>query len=152
MKRESYDSKSSKKRSSEISERESNLKKVRDSYLFQANSLKIQDQEKDLNYDFQTPIQQIIIKFCDNSVEDYIFHTRIFLEYDEEDAFIFIFNNSLVFTRLFDENSKTTIPNPIIYIIKLQQIYYYDLHVNETDGNYIILQFYENDYVKKSEM
>ncbi len=101
---------------------------------------------------FKTPIQIILNKFCENSISEYIFHTRIFLEYDEEDAFIFIFKSSLVFTHLFDDKEAELKTNPIIYIIKFQQIYFYDLIVNETDGNHIILQFYENDFIKKSEM
>lgn len=98
----------------------------------------------------RTPIQVILSKYCDNSISEYIFHTRILLEYDEEEAFVFVFKGSLVFTHLFEEHDLKT--NPIIYIIKYQQIYFYDLQVNESEGNHIILQFYENDFVKKSEM
>ena len=70
---------------------------------------------------FQSPLQSIITKFCNNTINDYVFHTKIYLEYDEENAFIFIFKNSLVFTRLFDEKHNVT-ENPIIYIVKFQQV------------------------------
>jgi hypothetical protein len=70
---------------------------------------------------YTTPLQSIITKFCNNQITDYIFHTKIYLEYDEENAFIFIFKNSLVFTHIFDEKSKVT-ENPIIYIVKFQQV------------------------------
>ncbi len=69
----------------------------------------------------KTPLQSIITKFCNNRIQDYIFHTKIYLEYDEESAFIFIFKNSLVFTHIFDEKSNVT-ENPIIYIVKFQQV------------------------------
>jgi len=69
----------------------------------------------------KTPLQSIITKFCNNKIQDYIFHTKIYLEYDEESAFIFIFKNSLVFTHIFDEKSNVT-ENPIIYIVKFQQV------------------------------
>jgi hypothetical protein len=70
---------------------------------------------------YKTPLQSIITKFCNNKITDYIFHTKIYLEYDEENAFIFIFKNSLVFTHIFDEKSNIT-ENPIIYIVKFQQV------------------------------
>jgi hypothetical protein len=76
---------------------------------------------------YTTPTQSILNKFCDNSINDYIFHTKIFLEYDDENAFIFVFKNSLVFTHLFDENKDTLVDNPIIYIIKFQQVKIYFL-------------------------
>jgi hypothetical protein len=120
---------------------------------------------------FKTPIQQILKRFCDNNINDYIFHTKIFLEYDDENAFIFIFKNSIVFTHLSlddsmsispispskenitnNEKNQTANPNPIIYIIKFSHVYYYELQVNENDGNHVIIQFFENDYIKKSEI
>jgi hypothetical protein len=131
---------------------DNNLTRVRESVMLFIQDENNSDKQDNIETTFKTPIQLILNKFCDNNINDYIFHTRIFLEYDEEDAFIFIFKNSLVFTHLFDENETELKSNPIIYIIKFQQIYFYDLTVNETDGNYIILQFYENDFVKKSEM
>lgn len=70
---------------------------------------------------YKTPLQSIITKFCNNQITDYIFHTKIYLEYDEENAFIFIFKNSLVFTHIFDEKSNVT-ENPIIYIVKFHQV------------------------------
>jgi hypothetical protein len=70
---------------------------------------------------YKTPLQLIITKFCNNNIQDYIFHTKIYLEYDEESAFIFIFKNSLVFTHIFDEKSSVS-ENPIIYIVKFQQV------------------------------
>ena len=125
-------------------ERESYLKLLADDY----NTNNIYTR-----FNFKTPIQTILKKFCDNKIDEYIFHTRIYLEYDEEEAFVFVFKSSLVFTHVFEENENEQMANPIIYIIKFQQIYYYYLQVNETDSaNHIILQFYENDFVKKSEM
>ena len=70
---------------------------------------------------FPSPLQSIITKFCNNSINNYVFHTKLYLDYDDENAFIFIFKNSLVFTHLFDEKSNLT-ENPIIYIIKYQQV------------------------------
>ena len=105
-----------------------------------------------MNKSFNTPIQVILCKYCENNINEYIFHTRVLLEYDEAEAFVFLLQNSLVFTHLFDEKDTELKINPIIYIIKFQQIYFYELQLNETDGNYIILQFYENDFIKKSEM
>jgi hypothetical protein len=70
---------------------------------------------------FPSPLQSLITKFCNNSINNYVFHTKLYLEYDDENAFIFIFKNSLVFTHLFDEKSNVT-ENPIIYIVKYQQV------------------------------
>ena len=70
---------------------------------------------------FPSPLQTLITKFCNNSINNYVFHTKLYLEYDDENAFIFIFKNSLVFTHLFDEKSNVT-ENPIIYIVKYQQV------------------------------
>jgi hypothetical protein len=89
----------------------------------------------------RTPIQMILSKFCDHSISDYIFHTRIALEYDDEEAFVFVFKGALVFTHLFDEKEHDLKTNPTIYIIKFQQIYFYNLQVNESEGNHILLQF-----------
>lgn len=69
-----------------------------------------------------TPIQLIITSYCDNKLNDYIFHTKLFLEYDEENAFIFIFKNGLIFTKVYDEKSETPTENPIIYSIKFMQV------------------------------
>src|SRR5690349_20593886 len=80
-------------------------------------------------FEINTPIQMILSKFCDNNLNEYIFHTRIYLEYDEEEAFVFVFKSSLVFTHLFDEKEHELKVNPIIYIIKYQQIYFFELHV-----------------------
>ncbi len=76
--------------------------------------------QEDKRFYFDSPIQSILTKFCENSINDYVFHTKIYLEYDEENAFVFIFSNSLVFTHIFDE--KTVYDNPILYIIKFQQV------------------------------
>jgi hypothetical protein len=100
----------------------------------------------------KTPILTILNKFCANNVRDYVFHTRVVLEYDEEEAFVFLFKNSIVFTHLYDDKESEINKNPIIYIIKFQQLYFFDLQINESDGNHIIIQFYENCYVKKSEL
>lgn len=104
------------------------------------------------NIQNKTPILTFLHKYCENSIKDYIFHTRVVLEYDEEEAFVFIFKNSIVFTHMYEDKQSTQNKNPIIYIIKFQQLYFYELQVNESDGNQIIIQFYENCYVKKSEL
>ena len=104
------------------------------------------------NIQTKTPILTLLHQYCENSINDYIFHTRVLLEYDEEEAYVFIFKNSIVFTHMYDDKQITQNKNPIIYIIKFQQLYFYELQVNETDGNKIIIQFYENCYIKKSEL
>ncbi len=100
----------------------------------------------------KTPILTILHKFCENNVRDYIFHTRVMLEYDEEEAFVFLFKNSIIFTHLYEDKEANNMTNPVIYMIKFQQLYFFDLQINETDGNHIIIQFYETCFVKKSEL
>jgi len=101
----------------------------------------------------KTPIQVIVENYSDTGKDNYIFHTRVILDYDEEEAFIFVLKNCLVFTHIFNEKNTElkTIP-AIYYVIKFQQIYFYDIQINETLGNKILIQFYENDFVKKSEL
>jgi hypothetical protein len=122
--------------------------------------LQISDNKIDELFFLQAPLQLIINKFCENNMQDFLFHTKVYLDYDKSDAYIFIFKTNLIFTRLFDEKSKELNENPIIYTINFKQvsmffekkICYFNLTINENDGNFISLQFYETDFIKKSEM
>lgn len=48
-----------------------------------------------------TPVREIFNKILNISIEEYIFHTKVFLEYDEDQAFIFITKQTLFFTYIF---------------------------------------------------
>ena len=135
-------------------ENKEGLHKDRDKYAHLKATVEDNNQEtnpkEDMLNNYKTRIKSFLNKYCDNTIGDFIFRTKIFLEYDEDHAFIFILSNCLIFTHLFDDNETEFKSNPILYIIKFQQIYFYDLQVNQNDGNYINLQFYENDFLNKS--
>lgn len=107
----------------------------------------------DCQLKYPTPTQHILKMLSENE-DEYIYHTQLFLEYDNENAFIFILKKCIVFTHLLPEDisSLGCESDLILYIIKFSQIYCFELDVNEIDGNHILLQFYDNDYSKKSEL
>ena len=71
-------------------------------------------------YMSKTPIE-LVLKLCGIEIQDYIFHTKIFLEYDEDEGFIFILKNNVIFTYLFDEESEID-EKVILYIISLEKV------------------------------
>ena len=62
-------------------------------------------QDKDVFLINNTPIRDIFSKIVNIPIEDYVFHTKVFLEYDQDRAFIFITKKVLFFTLLFLDES-----------------------------------------------
>lgn len=120
------------------------------------NSLSSTD-NLDIYMPFRKPTMlfSIITKYLDESIDNYIHHNLSILEYDEQDIFIFIFKTNIYITKFIDDNcTEIPLESPVIYKIKFLQIFHKELEVTEDteDYNSIIIQYYENDMTKKSEM
>jgi hypothetical protein len=116
---------------------------------------------KNNNYDifmkFRNPpiIFSIITKYLEEPIDNYVHHNISLLEYDTTEVFVLIFKTNIFITKFIDDN-LTEIPkeNPMLYKINYMNIFHFELIVTEDseDYNSIIIQFFENDYSKKSEM
>ena len=78
-------------------------------------------------YMSKTPIE-LTLKLCGKEIKNYIFHTKIYLEYDEDDAFIFILKDDVIFTYLFDEESNID-EKLILYIVSFEKVYSFNIDI-----------------------
>jgi len=58
-------------------------------------------QSQDIFLINNTPIRDIFKDIVNIPIDDYVFHTKVFLEYDEDQAFIFITKQMIFFTQIF---------------------------------------------------
>jgi len=98
-----------------------------------------------------TPLEYVINTYTDFTMEEYIFHSKIFLEYDNIEAFIIILKESILLSYVLEEEINKIISNPIIIKIEFAQIYNIDLILNQGNINSIILLYFENAINNKIE-
>ena len=121
------------------------------------------DNSYDIFMKFRTPppILKIITKFLEEPINNYIHHNVCFLEYDENEVFIFIFKTNIYITKFLDDNELSKIDSTnftkesfVLHTINYMNLFHYELIVTEDteDYNSVILQFFENDYKDKSEL
>jgi hypothetical protein len=67
----------------------------------------------------KTPIELLLNKFLNLNISEYIYHTKTYLEYDEEEVFVFILQKSIIFTRLFEDDDTNF---EILYNISYSQV------------------------------
>jgi hypothetical protein len=70
----------------------------------------------------KTPIELLFNKFLGISINEYIYHTKAYLEYDEEEVFVFILRGFVIFTHLFEDDETELDSNIIIYNISYNQV------------------------------
>lgn len=91
-----------------------------------------------------TALEHVLNTYTDFAIEDYLIHSKIFLEYDNIEAYIIILKESILFSYVLEEEIKKIKTNPIITKIQFSQIYNFDLIVNQGFINSIILLYFEN--------
>ncbi len=96
-----------------------------------------------------TSLEHVLNTYTEYTIEDYIIHTKIFLEYDNIDAFIIILKESIIFSYVLEEEIKKINNNPIITSIQFTQIYNFDLIINTGFVNSIILLYFEDNIENK---
>jgi hypothetical protein len=83
---------------------------------------------------------------------DFKFESKMYLEYEQDEAFIFIYNKILIITHLFTQKElDNTNISPILYQIPIENISYVDMQYEE-EGNVLIIQYIDDNMFKKSEM
>lgn len=117
------------------------------------NTMQVSPLDVFINFRRAPPIFTLITKFFDEQIENFIHYTKTYLEYENCEAFIFIFKSGIYITKIFDESSPITI-TPLKYKVKYKQIFHKELDIvsDQDECNSIKIQFYENDMAKKSEM
>lgn len=58
-------------------------------------------QSQDIFLINNTPIRDIFNNIVNIPIDDYVFHTKVFLEYDEDQAYIFITKQIIFFSQIF---------------------------------------------------
>ena len=67
---------------------------------------------------------QRVLNLRDIHMNDYLTHTKVFLEYDNEEAFIFVTRNLLLFTNIItNKNNKER----IMYVITYDKVIKYKI-------------------------
>jgi hypothetical protein len=72
----------------------------------------------------KTPIEFLFSKILNLSISEYIYHTKAYLEYDEEEVFVFILHGFVIFTQAFEDNETQFDTNIVIYKISYNQVLY----------------------------
>lgn len=83
----------------------------------------IENNEENIVLDLvqNTPLHVILSDLLNLNPDDYIHHSKTFLMYDEEEAYIFLFTTYVIFTHIFtDETAQSK--NPIIYSISMGEV------------------------------
>lgn len=108
-----------------------------------------------INFKRPPPIFSLIHKYMDENLDNYIHHTKTFLEYEEKEALIFLFKSKIIISQPLNEDSiQIPSTNPTIYSISHMQIFHKRLDITEHDDecNSIYIQYYENDLTKRNEL
>jgi len=96
-----------------------------------------------------TALEHVLNTYTEFSIEDYLIHSKIYLEYDNTEAFIIILKQGLLFSYVLEEELNKISNSPIIIKILFTQIYNFDLIVNQGGVNSVILVYFENSICKK---
>ncbi len=94
-----------------------------------------------------TALEHVLNTYTEYSIEDYVIHSKIFLEYDSTDAFMIILKECVLFSYVLEEDINKIKNDPIIIKILFTQIYNFDLIVNQGGVNSVILLYFENNSV-----
>ena len=92
-----------------------------------------------------TALEHVLNKYTEYSIDDYVIHSKIFLEYDNTEAFVIILKECVLFSYVLEDEIKKIQNNPIIIKILFTQIYNFDLIVNQGGINSVILVYFENN-------
>jgi hypothetical protein len=58
-----------------------------------------------------------VLKLENIKLSDHLLHTKIYLEYDEEEAFIFLTQNQVLFTNVIEQHTEK-----IMYVITFDKV------------------------------
>ena len=96
-------------------------------------------------------LEYVINTYTNYCIDDYLIHSKIFLEYDNSEAFIILLKECILLSFEILEEKKIIVDNPIISIILFTQLYNFDLTINPGDLNSIILLYFDNTLENKVE-
>lgn len=114
-------------------------------------SKKSQKEPKTKENKSNTALEHVLNTYTEYCIDDYVIHSKIFLEYDCTEAFIIILKECVLFSYVLEEEIKRIKSNPIIVKIRFTQIYNFDLIVNQGGINSVILVYFENSISNKTQ-
>lgn len=94
-----------------------------------------------------TALEHVLNTYTEYSIDDYVIHSKIFLEYDNTEALLILMKECVLFSYILEEEIKQITNNPIIVKILFTQIYNFDLIVNHGGINSVILIYFENNNI-----
>lgn len=97
----------------------------------------------------KTALEYVIDTYTEYRIEDYYIHSKIYLEYDDVDAFIIILSDCILITFIIEDDIIKVSCDPIISKIEYTQIYNFDLIVSNEDFNSIIFLYFEESISNK---
>lgn len=110
----------------------------------------IKDQTIKIN-NSKTALEHVINTYSEYSIDDYLIHSKIFLEYDNTEAFLIILKQGILLSYVLEDEINKVDNNPIIAKILFSQINNFDLIVNQGGINSVILVYFESNISKRTQ-